>query len=124
MGGAHDSGKNSKRVVGRPFKPGQSGNPGGRHKQTPEIKAIFSLENAARVADQLLATALNGKSKLHVKAAQIFLERVLGKVPLRIADADGKRFGLREAPRDEKALIDAVAEIIARKSQEQQRADS
>lgn len=75
-----------KRVVGRPFQKGQSGNPGGRRPNVLS-RAVFAKmtpEQADRIAEQLIAKAEDGESW----AMQMLWERTEGKVPNR--NEDGK----------------------------------
>ena len=96
--------------VGRPFKPGQSGNPSGRRKADPEIQALKALTleqfkeiaNLVLMADRQKATDLvnnasaplfkrwlakladQGFGKGDRDALEFFLNRLLGKVPDKI----------------------------------------
>jgi hypothetical protein len=73
-----------KRVIGRPFQPGQSGNPNGRPKSKPFKRA---LSEALRAADddsevlQAVALALVAKAKEgDVQAIKEIADRMDGKV--------------------------------------------
>lgn len=62
------------------WQPGQSGNPGGRKKVSPEIRKVF--EAATIDAAELLCGILRDPScdvKLRVHAAELILDRVFGK---------------------------------------------
>ena len=65
-----------KRVVGRPFKPGQSGNPGGRAKGGASIAAALrrtlTRPDAERIAQRLIADAQAGD----VQATKLLLDRI------------------------------------------------
>jgi hypothetical protein len=74
----------SERVIGRPFQPGQSGNPNGRPKSKPFREAIQrALEEAGddKKALQAVATALVGKAMMgDVPAIKELADRMDGKV--------------------------------------------
>lgn len=68
------------RTVGRPFKPGQSGNPGGRPRQSKDGRKM--LREALPGAVQVVIDVLNdpeAKPAERLTAAKIILDRVLGK---------------------------------------------
>lgn len=72
----------SERVVGRPFQPGQSGNPGGRPKSKP-LTALLKAElqqpargksgvtKGQKLVERLLGIALNGKRSESVQAMRL-----------------------------------------------------
>lgn len=68
---------------GRPFQKGQSGNPGGRPKQTPEQRdALQAIRELAPVAADKLAELLDdpkASPAVRVQCIQIILERTYGK---------------------------------------------
>jgi hypothetical protein len=74
----------SERVIGRPFQPGQSGNPAGRPKSKPFREAIQrALEEAGddKVSLRAVATALVGKAMMgDVPAIKELADRMDGKV--------------------------------------------
>lgn len=74
----------SERVIGRPFQPGQSGNPAGRPKSKPFREAIQrALDEAGNDKDalQAVATALVGKAMMgDVPAIKELADRMDGKV--------------------------------------------
>lgn len=74
----------AERVIGRPFQPGQSGNPNGRPKIKPFREAIQrALEEAGddKLALQAVATALVGKAMSgDVPAIKELADRMDGKV--------------------------------------------
>jgi hypothetical protein len=66
----------------KPFKPGESGNPGGR-KRKPMIDKMLEegltakdSEKAKQIADRLISSAVKGS----IAAAKLIAERVEGKV--------------------------------------------
>lgn len=81
---AENSGVTTRRVIGRPFKPGQSGNPGGRPKKLTRIldevldkKDKSGKTQAEKLVQAVVARAIK-KSDLLVKEVW---ERVEGKAP-------------------------------------------
>lgn len=71
------------------FQKGQSGNPGGRPKLDPKIKK--ALVKATPMAIEALVSILKDATAKHadkVKAAEIILDKVLGKNPLEIESKD------------------------------------
>ena len=84
----------SERVIGRPFQPGQSGNPAGRPKSKPFKDALQKALKAAEGDKDLLeavATALVGKAMMgDVPAIKELADRMDGKVSQPIeGDEDG-----------------------------------
>lgn len=78
-------------VIGKPFEPGRSGNPGGRPKVVAEIKALMQ-DNAAR-AVQVLLDGLEGPDPKNAKAcAELLLAYVLGK-PKQTVELGGENGG-------------------------------
>ncbi|HPP29052.1 MAG TPA: DUF5681 domain-containing protein [Phycisphaerae bacterium] len=94
-GATNDTEKQSRYRGLKPFKPGQSGNPGGRPKGRKSITAALRrlLDSGIDGKDLYEALAKAGLSKAlkgdHKFWSEI-LERIDGKVPDRIADADGQ----------------------------------
>jgi hypothetical protein len=65
---------------GRPFKPGQSGNPGGRPKLTPralEVRAAFR-EASTRAVERLTELLESGDPDVVLRASKAILERAWG----------------------------------------------
>src|ERR1700723_707403 len=88
---AQNSGKNRGRVENlKPFKPGQSGNPGGRPKKRPitELyeRILSDPKNIAAIEKAVLATLRKGNMTMVLLLREI-TERVEGKVTQPI-DAD------------------------------------
>ena len=87
---AENSLKNSRRIVGRPFPPGVSGNPGGRPTVTPEVKEM--LRAATEDAVRLLVDTINDETarlELRIRCCEIVLDRVWGK-PQQAVEVDAK----------------------------------
>ena len=80
--------KKTAKAPGRPFKPGQSGNPSGRPKQTPEqkdaLEAIRGLTpRAVEVMREILDSPRSGEvAKLRV--CEIILDRAYGKATAQV----------------------------------------
>ena len=65
-----------------PWKPGQSGNPGGRPKMPPELKEKLR-EASAEAFDVMIEIARNKSAKPadRIRASEILVERYYGKSP-------------------------------------------
>lgn len=75
---AEDSEGTANKVIGRPFKKGQSGNPSGRPKTDPEIRE--ALYGAGLKATQKLIKLIDSSSdKIALQACVEILNRILGK---------------------------------------------
>ena len=75
---AEDSEGTGKKVIGRPFKKGQTGNPKGRPKLAPEIRE--ALYGAGLKATQKLIKLIDSSSdKIALQACVEVLNRLLGK---------------------------------------------
>lgn len=66
------------KVPGKPFQPGQSGNPGGRSKIAPEVAEILRAASP-EAARALVEIASNPKHKDQMRAIENILDRTLGK---------------------------------------------
>lgn len=77
---AANSGNNSKkRVVGRPFKKGQSGNPTGRPKTLQAVKDLARAHTVTAI-ETLAQICASGRSEMaRTSAANSLLERAWGK---------------------------------------------
>ena len=71
---------NEGRVVGRPFRPGESGNPGGRPKADPATKEIL-LAGGPEAAQFMLDLVRDEGARTgdRLRAAEYILDRLLGK---------------------------------------------
>ena len=66
---------------GRPFQPGQSGNPGGRPKVIKEIAEKLKA-GLPEAIDQLFQIMRTGSEVARLRAIEIILNRGLGKEPV------------------------------------------
>lgn len=76
--------ENSRRTAkprGKPFQPGQSGNPGGRPKKDERLRRIEDMarEHSEAALMALLDESANGKGAPRVAAAQAILDRGWGR---------------------------------------------
>ena len=74
----------------QPFKPGQSGNPGGRPKAVSKVRELIDAEGEDLVIN-LIAIARDPKesAKERISATKELLDRWLGKAPQQLDDGDG-----------------------------------
>jgi hypothetical protein len=94
---------NSKKTAkprGKPFAPGQSGNPNGRPKTTPEQKdALQAIRDLAPKAAQELEKILDaedGSYAVKLKAIDMILERTYGKAEATVNLNDPQRDDLSD----------------------------
>jgi uncharacterized protein DUF5681 len=107
---AENSEETAKRETwGRPFQPGQSGNPGGRPKVIAEVRDL-ARQHTALAIETLVHTMEHGdKDAARVTAAQALLDRGWGK-PVQGLDVTGPEgpqlriFIQRDSPAFEKAV--------------------
>ena len=77
-------------VPGRPFQPGQSGNPGGMPKGVAELRALARAHTADAIAALVeIVTDAKKPPAARVSAAQVLLDRGYGK-PVQPVDGDGE----------------------------------
>lgn len=99
--GLADISKKTPRGKGRPFQPGQSGNPGGRPKMTDEerdaLSAIRSLAPLAAEKLEEILTAPDIGVSHRLRAIEIVLERSFGKPEARVKLLDASFNALDEA---------------------------
>lgn len=98
-----------KRVVGRPFQKGQSGNPGGRRPAvlSRAVLAKMTDEQAEQIASELIAKAVEGD--LH--AISMLWERIEGKVPNRNENGEPGAFDLDLSDVETRALKAALKRV-------------
>jgi hypothetical protein len=84
--------KPRRKLVGRPWVKGQSGNPAGRKPVLAEIRQKY-LDNVDGLLAAILLSAhsslKSGKTAAGVAAAHEFLDRITGKAPQPIVGEDG-----------------------------------
>lgn len=68
----------SKRIVGRPFEKGRSGNPGGRPKEVAEVRDL-AREHTTQAIETLVRWMQSDNAKASVAAANVLLDRGWGK---------------------------------------------
>jgi hypothetical protein len=75
------------RAVGRPFQKGQSGNPGGRPKETAEVREL-ARQHTIEAVERLVAWMRSDEPKASVAACNAILDRGWGK-PLQSTELSG-----------------------------------
>lgn len=99
-----------KRVVGKPFEKGQSGNPGGRPKGTTitsVLRARLTDDDKAVIADALIAGARNGE----LDKIRELLDRTEGKVPTKNENGGPGAFDLDLGDVDTDAIKAALRRV-------------
>lgn len=84
-------------MPGRPFQPGVSGNPGGRPKDTPEVKQMKDLARrrslrAIEIATEIMESP-NTKDADRLKAIDIILDRAFGRPTTAVEPEESERNG-------------------------------
>lgn len=108
-----ESSEKKRRGPGRPFRPGQSGNPSGRPKMSEDVREM--LKAATPKAVKLLVSVMDDdgqKTALRMDAAKTIIERVYGK-PLQPIDSTisgGLDVGLSDVDRQLLAKVEARLE--------------
>jgi hypothetical protein len=118
----------AKKVVGKPFQPGQSGNPLGRPKRKPITDAIMrqlmieigvGVTNADKVAEHLVSLVFDRKDpRVALEAAKLVLAYVEG-LPTQTVELDVYEEARRIAEErglDPDRVIDLVAALKARRA--------
>jgi hypothetical protein len=88
-----------KQPRGKPFQPGQSGNPGGRKPKTPEERTLEAMcrdrtQDALDVLIKIMESGENERNK--ITAAMAIIERGHGKAvqPTTIGNPDGSKMDM------------------------------
>jgi uncharacterized protein DUF5681 len=83
-------------TIGKPFKKGQSGNPGGRPKVVAEVKELARAHTGEAI-ETLVSIMSNPKAApaARVSAANALLERGYGKPPHHISGEGGPSYVVR-----------------------------
>ena len=83
-------------TIGKPFKKGQSGNPGGRPKVIAEVKELARAHTGEAI-DTLVSIMANAKAApaARVSAANALLDRGYGKPPQHITGEGGPSYVVR-----------------------------
>lgn len=93
--------KTGRKAPSTAFKPGQSGNPNGRPKQTPEQKdALQQIRALAPEAAKRLREIIQSeesKPEVQLRAIDIVLERAYGKAAAQVNVTSGSFDALEEA---------------------------
>jgi hypothetical protein len=74
---------------GRPFQPGQSGNPGGRPKALAEVRDL-AREHTPEAIETLVTMMRGGGDRERIAAATALLDRAWGRPAQALAGADGE----------------------------------
>jgi len=91
----------SKKVgPGRPFQPGVSGNPGGRPKDTPEVREMKELARKRSLQAIEIATEImenpSTKDADRLKAVDIILDRAFGRPATAVEIEDHAQDSLKQ----------------------------
>jgi len=100
-----------KQQIGTPFKPGQSGNPGGR----PKGIAAKAREHTDKALDVLVAALEDDDAKVRISAAKEIIDRGFGKPVSMTADVSKRLDDLDDDTLD--SAIDALRSAIGASSQ-------
>ena len=119
MSAAENSAQSARRVIGRPFVKGQTGNPGGRPKAEVDVVAI-ARRNGPEAIQMLAEIMRNPKASesARVSAANSLLDRGFGK-PVQKIDGDlTLRRPLVEMTDDELLELAVSARVIEHHDEE------
>jgi hypothetical protein len=100
----------------KPWKPGQSGNPGGRPKKRLIDEALEELlaSNDSEAARDVAAALLKRARKGDIKAIQLIAERTQGK-PMRAIEISGPDGGALEIDRmTDQQLEQRISELMGK----------
>jgi hypothetical protein len=103
-------------TIGKPFKKGQSGNPGGRPKVIAGVKEL-AREHTAEAIETLVSIMTNPKSAdaARVSAANALLDRGYGKPPQHLTGESGVSYVAR-LPEVAKSAEEWLASVEARRT--------
>jgi hypothetical protein len=90
-----------------PFKPGQSGNPGGRPRGEREVIDL-ARESSPRAIGRLVELISSEDARASIAACNAILDRAFGKPTARLAGAGPEHPPIRIAP-----TVDALAKLSA-----------
>jgi hypothetical protein len=109
-----DNAKRKRLANLRPFKPGQSGNPGGRTKAQIDVRTA-AREYTQEAIDTLVLIMRNGKPSEAAMAANSLLDRGWGKPKqsVEVTEADQGPLQIEDVRARNIALVQAVAARIA-----------
>lgn len=85
-----DAGNSDAKRIGRPFEPGQSGNPSGRPKAFREYQEWLAEHALGPAKDALLRCLHNEDGKVQMMAVKEVADRLFGKAPMTVLGEDGK----------------------------------
>src|SRR5262245_9861086 len=101
--------------IGKPFKKGQSGNPGGRPKVVAEVKELARAHTAEAI--QTLVSIMNNPKSVaaaRVSAANALLDRGYGKPPQYVTGQNAHYFAL--VPKECETAEEWMAMVEPRKA--------
>ena len=81
-----------KKVFGRPFQKGQSGNPDGRPAIAKLVRDLCRENDEGKIEDvirEIYRLALNGKGMIKLEALKYIVDRVAGKPTTAVTGEDG-----------------------------------
>jgi hypothetical protein len=101
---------------GRPFKKGESGNPGGRPKEIKDVQAL-ARSHTAEAIETLVEIMRNGKpDRARSAAAELLLDRGWGRAPQTIDIPDEREKILANLTDDE-----LIERVLMKREQEAER---